>query len=82
MFSARLFSRSWYTWTIMLWAALVCYSRIYAGLHYPMDILFGTRTRVAARSGGLPDIPQSDGPPAGKKGWKRIGRLPGNAEKP
>ena len=42
MFSARLFSRSWYTWTIMLWAALVCYSRIYAGLHYPMDILFGT----------------------------------------
>ena len=39
-------------------------------------------TRVAARSGGLPDIPQSDGPPAGKRGWKRTGRLPGNAEKP
>ena len=36
------------TWTILLWACLSSYSRIYLGLHYPGDILagalFGTLT--------------------------------------
>lgn len=30
-----------YTVLIILWAALVAYSRIYAGVHYPIDLLLG-----------------------------------------
>ena len=29
------------TWSLLLWACLCSYSRIYLGLHYPGDILFG-----------------------------------------
>ena len=32
--------------TMILWAALNAYSRIYLGVHYPGDILFGTLTGV------------------------------------
>ncbi len=28
--------------TLFLWAALTCYSRVYLGVHYPGDILFGS----------------------------------------
>jgi undecaprenyl-diphosphatase len=30
-----------YTWVLFVWAALMSYSRIYLGLHYPGDILVG-----------------------------------------
>lgn len=29
------------TWTFILWAVIVCYSRIYEGVHYPGDIICG-----------------------------------------
>ncbi|PKP39140.1 MAG: phosphatase PAP2 family protein, partial [Bacteroidetes bacterium HGW-Bacteroidetes-15] len=31
----------WFTLSILAWAALVSYSRIYLGVHYPADIIFG-----------------------------------------
>lgn len=33
------FSRKW--WWLTLWAALIMYSRIYMGVHYPSDIFVG-----------------------------------------
>lgn len=37
-----LFFRSWpYTIVILLWASLISYSRIYLGVHYPLDVFFG-----------------------------------------
>ena len=30
-----------YFWLIFLWPLIFAYSRIYLGLHYPLDILFG-----------------------------------------
>lgn len=43
-----LFMRNWVLTTIMLvWAALESYSRIYLGVHYPLDILTGITFGIA-----------------------------------
>ena len=42
LLSSLLIRRRWFAWMMFGWATLVSYSRIYLGVHYPMDILFGT----------------------------------------
>jgi undecaprenyl-diphosphatase len=34
--------KRWFTISIILWAAIVSYSRIYLGVHYPGDVLCGS----------------------------------------
>lgn len=41
VFLALLVRNVWMTFSLVLWAALCSYSRIYLGVHYPGDILFG-----------------------------------------
>ena len=40
-FVSFFFSKRWLTITLFCWAALVAYSRMYLGVHYPADILCG-----------------------------------------
>lgn len=39
--SCMVMRNSWYAAFIFVWAGLLCYSRIYLGVHYPGDILVG-----------------------------------------
>lgn len=41
LFPANSVRRRWLGWGSAVWVVLVCYSRIYLGVHYPMDILLG-----------------------------------------
>lgn len=39
--SALTIRKRWVTISLVGWVVLVCYSRIYLGVHYPFDIMFG-----------------------------------------
>lgn len=41
VFSLLYFKNKKYSYIITIWAALVAYSRIYVGKHYPVDVLCG-----------------------------------------
>ncbi|MGI6479809.1 MAG: phosphatase PAP2 family protein [Salinivirgaceae bacterium] len=40
-FIALIFQKRWITVSMLFWAALVSYSRIYLGVHYPGDVICG-----------------------------------------
>ena len=45
---AMIFKNRLFTWTMVVWATLMCYSRIYLGVHYPGDIVCGALLGYAA----------------------------------
>jgi len=45
--SSLIFRKRIYTIAIFFWAVLTCYSRMYLGVHYPLDILGGAIVGVA-----------------------------------
>lgn len=48
VFISLFFARRWLTVFMFLWAVVICYSRIYLGVHYPLDILGGAILGTAA----------------------------------
>lgn len=47
-FSTSLVRASWFTILMIFWVLLVCYSRIYIGAHYPLDIVAGALLGIAS----------------------------------
>ena len=44
--SASVIRRKWFTWLMVLCTLVICYSRIYLGKHFPMDLVWGTLVGV------------------------------------
>ncbi|MGB8491240.1 MAG: phosphatase PAP2 family protein [Bacteroidales bacterium] len=42
MLTLLLIRRRWYSVFMIIWAAVISYSRVYLGVHYPGDVLFGS----------------------------------------
>ena len=42
LFAALLVHKRWFSWIIFICCLLIVYSRIYLGVHFPLDIFFGT----------------------------------------
>ncbi len=41
LFSARVIRRRWFSIVVAICALVICYSRIYLGKHFPMDLVWG-----------------------------------------
>lgn len=50
-FASPLVQKRWFAWSIFIWAAVVAYSRIYLGVHYPGDVLGGALLGITAGFG-------------------------------
>ncbi len=48
LLTSLLFRRNYYTYVIFGWASITAYSRIYLGVHYPLDILGGILVGILA----------------------------------
>jgi len=48
MLSSLILKHKYYTYPIFLWAVITAYSRIYLGVHYPLDIIGGIVVGVLA----------------------------------
>ena len=45
--SASVIRRRWFTGLMVFCTLIICYSRIYLGKHYPMDLVWGTAVGIA-----------------------------------
>lgn len=41
LLSLSFIKKRWYSISIILWAGIISYSRVYLGVHYPADVIFG-----------------------------------------
>ncbi len=41
LLSLSFIKKRWYSISIILWASVICYSRVYLGVHYPGDVFCG-----------------------------------------
>ena len=50
VFTSFFFTRRWITSLMVVWALIISYSRIYLGVHYPLDVIVGGLSGCVAGS--------------------------------
>ena len=79
LLSLMFIKKRWFTISILIWASIICYSRVYLGVHYPGDVICGSMLGALVGWGCYWLYTQTDNKILQHKSYFNILNKPGSA---